>query len=111
MSNPSSGEHRSLLGTPKKERMDTDQLMSTLRYSATSGNVTVQRGDTHARDGADKVDRHSTMSAEGLENASLLGSVVQPQDLKELMGNLERATMLVKRYLTDNQGVQFEKRT
>lgn len=116
----SDGEHKSLLGTsPKEPERKREQMMSTLRYSSTNGNVTVQH--EHGGEGAGDMphpldivpdrasnSRHdSTLSRDGLENTSLLGSVVQPQDLQELMANLEKATKLVKRYLQDNQGVNF----
>ena len=82
-------------------------LGTIVNYSATNGNVGIQQGDPNQQTvikPSPELSRHSVMS---LENASLLGSVVQPQDLQELMSNLERATGLVKRYLQENQGVDF----
>ena len=89
------------------------QLMSTIRYSTVNSNVTVQQHEQGARDakkgggGFDQESRRSALSVDGLENASLLGSMVPPQDLQELMGNLEKATLLVKRYLENNQALDY----
>ena len=90
---------------------EEDQIMNTLRYSATNGNMTIQEGASailvNPKREAHEVNRHSTHSDTDQENASLLGSIVQPQDLQELMANLEKATVLVRRYLKDNPEVTF----
>ena len=93
-------EHASLLPNTRD-----DQMMNTLHYSSTNGKVTIQQGDSTqetSRSGAEATDRSRTFSDDRLESASLMGSVVQPQDLQELMANLEKATVLVRRYLQDN---------
>ena len=105
MSSSRKGEKKSLVDVEK------EQMMTTIRgYSSISdNNASVQTKDgTPGAKGFDQVSRHSAApSVDGLENASLLGSMVQPQDLQELMGNLEKATLLVKRYLENSQGMDF----
>ena len=85
----------------------------TLHYSATNGRVSIQHRDMTPKTavkGVADFSRHSALSGDSLSTASMLGSVVQHQDLHELMSNLERATKLVKRYLQDNQGLDTNKR-
>lgn len=96
---------------------EENQIMNTLRYSATNGNVTIQEGASPvlvtSKSEAQEVNKHSmhsTHSDNDPENSSLMGSVVQPQDLQELMANLEKATVLVRRYLNDNPEVTFGER-
>lgn len=94
---------------------DEDHMMTTLHYSSINGNVTIQEGAspilvTSKSGEAQEVNRHSmhsTNSDNDPERSSLLGSVVQPQDLQELMANLEKATVLVRRYLKDNPEMTF----
>ena len=87
-------------------------MMNTLRYSTTNGNVTIQEGASPilvTQKGESprlEVNRHRTHSdINDPETSSLMGSIVQPQDLQELMANLEKATVLVRRYLKDNPEV------
>ena len=102
-----SGE-RKLLLEAEQSRED-----NTLHYSATNGHVAIQHRDLtpkSSKKGVADLSRHSALSGDSLSTASVLGSVVQPQDLQELMSNLERATALVKRYLQENQGLSTERR-
>ena len=97
-----SSEKKSLLEANRSKEDDR------LHYSATNGHVTIQQREltpTTSRKGVADISRRSALSGDGSYNASMLGSVVQPQDLQELMSNLERATGLVKRYLQENQGL------
>lgn len=94
-----SGEQKLLLETERSGEENT------LHYSATNGHVTIQHREMTSKKGVADFSRHSALSGESLSTASMLGSVVQHQDLQELMSNLERATKLVKRYLQDNQGL------
>lgn len=103
-----SGEEKLLLETEQSRGENT------LHYSATNGHVAIQHREltprTSKKGVADVGGRHSALSGDSLNTASMLGSVVQHQDLQELMSNLERATKLVKRYLQENQGLNMERR-
>ena len=97
-----SGEQKLLL---EAEQLRED---NTLRYSATNGHVAIQQRELtpkSSKKGVADLSRHSALSGDSLSTGSMLGSVVQPQDLQELLSNLERATTLVKRYLQENQGL------
>ena len=86
---------------------------NTLHYSATNGHVTIQQREMTPRTskkGVADLNRHSALSGDSLSTASMLGNVVQQQDLQELMSNLERATKLVKRYLQENQVLNTDRR-
>ena len=86
---------------------------NTLHYSATNGHVTIQQREMTPRTskkGVADLNRHSALSGDSLSTASMLGNVVQHQDLQELMSNLERATKLVKRYLQENQVLNTDRR-
>ena len=86
---------------------------NTLHYSATNGHVAIQQREMTpktSKKGVADLNRHSVLSGDSLSTASMLGNVVQYQDLQELMNNLERATRLVKRYLQENQVLNTDRR-
>ena len=102
-----SGEQKLLLEAEQSREENT------LHYSATNGHVAIQHREMTPRTskkGVADFSRHSALSGDSLNSASMLGSVVQHQDLQELMSNLERATGLVKRYLQENQGLSTDRR-
>ena len=104
-----SAEQKSLLETDKSREAD-----NTLHcYSATNSHAAIQHREmtpVTTKPRLTTENRLSAFSGDSLTSASMLGSVVQPRDLQELMSNLERATGLVKRYLQENQGLNSDRR-